>query len=703
MRLRFCYSFLPVLLCLGFLNPAVAQTKPSDSPPVSFTSQVKPILKRRCEACHHPAFLGGKLDLSSYEAFKTGGRQGTGFVAARPENSLVMRYISGATPLMPKGSLPLKSEEVELIRKWIAEGAKNDTPSPKSDGKATANLPADAKASPDVVKTPVDVAGIEFFEKRVRPVLAQQCYACHSTSAKKTMGGLALDSRSGLLKGGQTGPALVPGHPESSRLLDAVRYTKPELQMPPKTKLPDSVIADLTEWVKRGAPWPEDDKEKRRRGDKEQGSGSANVMEMRRRHWAFQPVRKSPLPLVKAKTGVINPIDRFILAKLEAKGLKPAPPADRRTLIRRAYFDLIGLPPSPDEVNAFLADKSPDAWAKVIDGLLASPHYGERWGRYWLDIARYGEDQAHSFEPRLYPQGFRYRDWLAHALNSDMPYDRFVKEQIAADLLNEPDLREQLPALGFFALGPVYYGDEKMYDQYDDRIDTLSRGFLGLTVACARCHDHKFDPITQKDYYALAGVFASTAYIEVPLGSTDAQAKFGKAEANVNHRSRIDAQNQQIEKWLTEQETASRTRLLSDTARYMVAVWKLNNRRKINPKVSVEQVATSENLYGVVLERWLKYLKETQESGNNRPQLADWKRMVQQEDAKADLSTNEAALTEAKKTAIAFQEVVLALQKRREDSRPPKTPVVVTVAAGTGKAAAARQSGNGYAERARQQ
>ncbi len=501
------------------------------------------------------------------------------------------------------------------------------------------------------------------------------------------MGGLALDSRSGLLKGGQTGPALVPGHPESSRLLEAVRYTKPELQMPPKTKLPDSVIADMAEWVKRGAPWPaEEEKEKRRKGDKETAGNGLSVMEQRKQHWAFQPVRRLPLPVVKAKSGVINPIDRFILAKLEAKGLKPALPADRRTLIRRAYFDLIGLPPTPDEVNAFLSDKSPDAWAKVIDGLLASPHYGERWGRYWLDIARYGEDQAHSFEPRLYPQGFRYRDWLAHALNSDMPYDRFVKEQIAADLLDEPDMREQLPALGFFALGPVYYGDEKMYDQYDDRIDTLSRGFLGLTVACARCHDHKFDPITQKDYYALAGVFASTAYIEVPVGSTDAQTKFGKAEANINHRSRIDAQNQQIDKWLTEQETASRTRLLSDTARYMVATWKLNNRRKTNPKVSVEQVATSENLVSVVLERWLKYLKETQENGgNNRPQLADWKRMVQQEDAKTDLSSNEAALIEVKKTAAAFQEVVLALQKRREDSHAPKTAVIVTVAAGQAK------------------
>ena len=530
------------------------------------------------------------------------------------------------------------------------------------------------------VKAVFAPADIEFFERKVRPVLAEQCYACHSTSAQKMMGGLALDSRDALLKGGKSGAIIVPGHPESSRLLDAVRYAKPDLQMPPKSKLSALVIADLSEWIARGAAWPgegKEEKERRRKGEEEKKAAGAaqTVMEMRKRqHWAFQPVKQSPPPTVKAKSGVLNPIDRFVLAKLEAKGLKPAPPADRRTLIRRAYFDLIGLPPTPEEADAFVTDKSPNAWEKVIDGLLASPHYGERWGRYWLDIARYGEDQAHSFEPRLYPQGFRYRDWLAHALNSDMPYDRFIKEQLAADLLNEPDMREQLPALGFFALGPVYYGDEKMYDQYDDRIDTLSRGFLGLTVACARCHDHKFDPISQKDYYALAGVFASTAYIEVPLGSADAKQPFGKAEASVSHRTRIDAQNQQIDKFLAGQETTLRNALLSDTARYMVAAWKVQNQRKVNPKASLEPVAAAEKLHGVVLERWVKTLKEVQDgSGKDRPQFAEWKRTVQQQDAKTDLSTNESALADVRKTAEAFQTYVLSLQKRREASPTPQT------------------------------
>jgi hypothetical protein len=230
-------------------------------------------------------------------------------------------------------------------------------------------------------------------------------------------------------------------------------------------------------------------------------------------------------------------IDRFILSKLEAAGLVPAASADKRTLIRRVSFDLIGLPPSPAEIDAFLADDSPDAFAKLVDRLLASPHYGERWGRHWLDLARYGEDQAHSFQPRLYPYGFRYRDWLIKALNRDMPYDRFLLEQIAGDLLDDPGRQERLAALGFFACGPVYYGDAKQFDQYADRIDTLSRAVLGLTVACARCHDHKYDPIPTTDYYALAGIFASTEYVEAPCAPKEQVDAYEKAQAAVQRKT----------------------------------------------------------------------------------------------------------------------------------------------------------------------
>ncbi|MBV9124185.1 MAG: DUF1549 domain-containing protein, partial [Planctomycetes bacterium] len=214
----------------------------------------------------------------------------------------------------------------------------------------------------------------------------------------------------------------------------------------------------------------------------------SHIPDHKQTFWAFQPIADPPLPRVKDKSWSKTSLDFYVLARREAAGLKSVGPADKRTLIRRATFDLIGLPPTPEEVEVFVHDSRPDAFARVVDRLLASPHYGERWARHWLDVARYGEDQAHTFEARHYPNGFRYRDWLIKALNADMPYDCFLKEQIAADLLDEPDRLERLPALGFFALGPVYYGDAKKLDQMDDRIDTLTRGLLGLTVACARCH-----------------------------------------------------------------------------------------------------------------------------------------------------------------------------------------------------------------------
>jgi hypothetical protein len=251
-------------------------------------------------------------------------------------------------------------------------------------------------------------------------------------------------------------------------------------------------------------------------------------------------LRDPARPAVKNVAWPFSAIDRFILARLEETELAPAPPADKTTLIRRAYFDLVGLPPSPAEVAAFLGDSSPDAFARVVDRLLASPHYGERWGRYWLDVARYGEDQAHSFQPRLYPNGYRYRDWVVRALNRDTSYDRFVREQIAGDLIegDGPERAERLAALGFFACGPVYYGDAQRHDQYADRIDTLTRGFLGLTVACARCHDHKYDPIPTSDFYALEGVFASTEYVEVPAVPKEVVDAYKSAQAAIQAKDK---------------------------------------------------------------------------------------------------------------------------------------------------------------------
>jgi hypothetical protein len=262
------------------------------------------------------------------------------------------------------------------------------------------------------------------------------------------------------------------------------------------------------------------------------------VTQEQRSFWSFQPVREPAPPAVQDATWPRSALDRFILAKLEEHNLAPAPAADRSTWIRRAYFDLIGLPPSPSAVAGFLRDDSPDAFARVVDGLLASPHYGERWGRYWLDVARYGEDQAHSFQPRLYPNGYRYRDWVVRALNRDLPYDRFILEQIAGDLIDGHGRLDQLAALGFFACGPVYYGDAQRHDQYADRIDTLTRGFLGLTVACARCHDHKYDPIPTADYYALEGVFASSEYVEAPAAPQEQVDAYKNAQSTIQNKDK---------------------------------------------------------------------------------------------------------------------------------------------------------------------
>ncbi len=377
---------------------------------------------------------------------------------------------------------------------------------------------------------PIDPAQVEFFESKVRPILANACQNCHGPEKQKA--GLRLDSRAALLRGGDAGPVVKPGDPEASRLIEAVRYG-PDLQMPPKRKLAEAEIAVLTQWIKMGAEWPETAAETR---PTLPAATPRTISAEDRAFWSFQPIRDRALPTVKDTSWAQTSIDRFILASLEAKGLTPVAPADKRTLLRRVTFDVIGLPPTTDEIDAFLADESPEAFATVVDRLLASPRYGERWGRHWLDIARYGEDQAHTFQARLYPYGYRYRDWVVNALNADKRYDEFVMEQIAGDLMDGPDRDERLAATGYFALGPVYYGGAVL-DEYDDRIDTLCRGFLGLTVACARCHDHKFDPISQSDYYALGGIFASTGYQEYPQAPPEVVKTYEESEAKVKAKT----------------------------------------------------------------------------------------------------------------------------------------------------------------------
>jgi hypothetical protein len=341
-----------------------------------------------------------------------------------------------------------------------------------------------------------DQAAAELFESKVRPVLAENCFSCHGPDKQK--GGLRLDSRAAVLRGAGGEPVVIPGDPGKSLLIKAVRH-EGDTKMPPRKKLPDPAIDALTAWVKLGAPWP----------DATGAKGTSSVAEARAKHWAFRPVRKPAPPAVKRRDWAKTPLDNFILAKLEEQGLEPAPLADRRTLLRRASIDLTGLPPRPEEVEAFVNDGSPDAWERVIDRLLASPRYGERWGRHWLDVARYADSKGYVFEEeRRYPFAYTYRDYVVRAFNDDLPYDRFITEQIAADRLSPGSDPRPLAAMGFLTLGRRFLNSTP--DIIDDRIDVVMRGLQGMTVGCARCHDHKFDPIPMRDYYSLYGVFASS-------------------------------------------------------------------------------------------------------------------------------------------------------------------------------------------------
>ncbi|MDI1315172.1 DUF1549 domain-containing protein, partial [Prosthecobacter sp.] len=351
---------------------------------------------------------------------------------------------------------------------------------------------------------------IAFFEAKIRPVLVEHCDKCHSAKSEKIKGGLLLDSRAGVVKGGDTGPTLTPGDPAASLIIQALRHTSEDLAMPPKKMLPPNVIADFETWVRMGAPDPRTENTVAAVQAK-----SSIDWGKARDWWSFRPLATPQLPAVQNATWPVNDIDRFVLAKLEAAKLKPAAAADKHALIRRATYDLIGLPPTPEEVAAFIADGSPQAFAHVIDRLLDSPRYGERWGRHWLDVVRYADTAGDNSDYPI-PQMYRYRDWVIAAFNRDLPYDEFVRDQIAGDLrggANDEESYQRTLATGYIANSRRFGSRVEDYPQHltiEDSIDNLGRSFLGLTVNCARCHDHKFDPITTQDYYALYGIFHST-------------------------------------------------------------------------------------------------------------------------------------------------------------------------------------------------
>src|SRR4051812_22182703 len=374
-------------------------------------------------------------------------------------------------------------------------------------GPASVALGADPR--PQASEAAISSEERRFFENQVRPLLIKHCHQCHSAEAKVLKGGLRLDSRGGWMKGGDTGPAVVPGDADKSLLIEAVRYKS--LEMPPRGKLADSDIAVLERWVAMGAPAP--------RPEAPPATPARPALDAGRAHWVFQPIATPPVPPVKDTAWPRSDIDRFVLAKLESEGLRPVADADRPTLLRRVFFDLVGLPPTPADVASFLADDGPDTLAKVVDALLARPEFGERWGRHWLDVARYADSNG-SDENFTYYDAWRFRNYVIAALNADKPFDRFLTEQLAGDLLpfgTQDERDSQLIATGFLVVGPKVIGatdkTQLLVDVIDEQVDTIGKAFLGLTIGCARCHDHKFDPISARDYYALAGILASTETI----------------------------------------------------------------------------------------------------------------------------------------------------------------------------------------------
>lgn len=421
----------------------------------------------------------------------------------------------------------------------------------------------------------------EFFENRIRPVLAKNCFACHTNSQ---LGGLRLDSEAAMLKGGKSGPAVIAGDAGGSLLMQAVRQTHPRLKMPPQGRLRTEELDDLAAWINQGAAWPKSEAVKT--------SPRAQITAEQRAFWSFQPVRKPAVPQPRNAAWARTDIDRFLLARMEAENITPAKPTDKRTLIRRVTFDLIGLPPTPQEVADFVADDSPKAFEKVVDRLLASPHYGERWARHWLDLARYSDGQQSARDDSPFANAFRYRDWVIDAFNKDMPFDVFVKAQIAADQMGPEAPDKLLPGLGFQAIG----------ESNTDRVDVTTRVFLGLTVGCAQCHDHKFDPIPTRDYYSLLGVFESSSVDEHPLVAADVVEKYKAAK-------KLSEQRQAELKLFLDKQVLQVTDILaSQTEQYVIAAWRLIS----DSKLKAADAVAADQLDVETLERWVKYLQKTE-------------------------------------------------------------------------------------------
>ena len=440
---------------------------------------------------------------------------------------------------------------------------------------------------------PPAASDLDFFERHVRPLLLTKCGECHGPDTQEA--DLRLDSREVLLKGGASGAAIVPGDPEKSLLIQAVRRTG-DLQMPPEAELTAEQVAVLEHWVKRGALWT---------------TGDAKSVDQRERarhnHWAFQPVGKPSLPAVRNAAWCRTPIDHFVAAELESHGLAPSPPADRRTLIRRVTYDLTGLPPTLEEVERFVADSDPEAYAKLVERLLASPHYGEHWARHWLDVARYSDTKGYVYEreERFFVHAPVYRDWVVRAFNEDLPYDRFLLLQLAADQV-APDDRAAWAAMGYLTIGRRFLG--VTHDIIDDQIDAVSRGMLGLTVACARCHDHKYDPIPTEDYYSLYGVFRNCKETIIPIGESTAT-----GEALVAFEKELKKRQEAFYSAMKSSREEAAARVRKRVGEYLLAQLELQK----YPEENFNQILTAGDIIPAFVRRWQAYLETTADAADS--------------------------------------------------------------------------------------
>ena len=528
--------------CLFSAGPIDAQ--------VVFDTDVRPILEAKCFGCHGPENQKAGLRLDLEETALRGGESGAVILIGDAEASRLIQLVAGQDPnlVMPPKGDRLTDAQVAVLKQWIAEGAvwgegaaapkgppakAPETPvetSPESTppAEAPADPPAPAEPSPtpspDAVPAAVPAAGNSVFENEIHPILAERCFTCHGPEKQKS--GLRLDLQEPAMHGGDSGAAIVPGDPDTSLLIQLVTGSDPDRVMPPKGEpLTGEQIAKLKAWIAAGAEWPK--------------AASETAVQVASDHWAFQKLVRPDVPEVKGAEWSSNEIDRFILAKLESESIAPSPEADKVTLIRRLHFDLMGIPPTPEEVDRFVNDDSPSAYQRAVNSLLASPHFGERWGRYWLDLARYADSDGYE-KDGVRPYAYRYRDWVIDALNRDMPYDQFVTQQLAGDLLPRADTSE-LMATGFHrntltnkegGIDP----EEDRVKQTVDRANTTGAVFMGLTMGCAQCHTHKYDPISQREYYEFYAFFNAATEKDVPAPLPGEEMAYEQALARFNQQ-----------------------------------------------------------------------------------------------------------------------------------------------------------------------